>query len=130
MKSTASSTSSAQSAPKRKSRWFFLMNLMIAALVISAVVLLKDSSSHYQPMASFDKAYISLAEAETDPVVLQNGLVRTEAARAHAYRSILRQSHGTFIVGLIIAIAFVANSIFIYRLTRKQNQTLTEGAAV
>ncbi len=126
MKST---TSSAQSAPKRKSRWFFLMNIMIATLVISAVVLLKDSSSHYQPGANFDKAYISLAEAETDPTILQHGLVRTEAARAHAYRSILRQSHGTFIIGLIIAVAFLANSIFIYRLTRKQNQAVNEGAA-
>lgn len=106
------------------------MNIMIATLVISAVVLLKDSSSHYQNRAAFDKAYISLAEAETDPAVLQHGLVQTEAARAHAYRSILKQSHGTFIVGLIVAIAFVANSIFIYRLTRMQKLRMTESPAV
>ena len=96
------------------------MNVVIAIVVISAVFLLKDSSSHYQSAAAFNSNYISLTETETNPQILQHGIVHTEAARAHAYRSILKQSNGTFIVGLLIAIAFIANSIFIYRLTRNQ----------
>ncbi len=102
------------------------MNLVVAIVIVSAVVLLKDSASHYQPRAAFDSAYIAVAETETDPAVLQHGIVHTEAARAHAYRSILKQSNGTFIVGLLVAFAFVANSIFIYRLT--QNQNMGNGA--
>lgn len=97
------------------------MNLVIAIVILSAVVLLKDSASHYQPRSAFDSAYIAATERETDTEVLQHGIVHTEAARAHAYRSILKQSHGTFIVGLLVAVAFVANSIFIYRITQNQH---------
>ena len=118
-------------APKisanNKSRWFFLMNLVIAIVIVSAVVLLKDSASHYKSAATFNGPYIAATETETDPAVLQHGIVHTEAARAHAYRSILKQSNGTFIVGLLVAFAFVANSIYIFRLTR--NQSMGNAAA-
>ena len=107
-----------QSAPKRKTHWVLLMNVVIAVVLISAVFLLKNSSSHYQSSAAYNSDYIALTAAETDPAMLQHGIAHTEAARAHAYRSILKQSNGTFIVGLIIALAFLVNSIFIYRLTR------------
>ncbi|MBT8043754.1 MAG: hypothetical protein KJO79_02285 [Verrucomicrobiae bacterium] len=97
------------------------MNIVIAIFILSAIFLLKDSASHYQPRSAFDSAYISVAERETDTEVLKHGIVHTEAARAHAYRSILRQSQGTFIVGLLVAVAFLGNSIFIYRMMKNQN---------
>lgn len=99
------------------------MNLTVAIVILSAVVLLKDSSSHYKKRSNFDQAYVTITKTETDPAVLQHGIVHTEAARAQAYRSILNQSNGTFIIGLLVAVAFVANSVFIYRLTQKQNVT-------
>jgi len=118
-----------QSAPKRNTHWVFLMNIVIAVVLISAVFLLKDSSSHYQSEAFLNSDYIALTANETDPAMLQHGILHTEAARAHAYRSILKQSHGTFIVGLIIALAFIANSIFIYRFTRAQKLTVPDSVA-
>jgi len=105
------------------------MNVVIAVVLISAVFLLKNSSSHYQSAAAYNSDYIALTVAETDPAMLQHGIAHTEAARAHAYRSILKQSHGTFIVGLIIALAFLGNSIFIYRLTRAQKLPMADSVA-
>jgi len=104
------------------------MNLVVAIAIVSAVVLLKDSASHYKSAATFNSPYIAATETETDPAVLQHGIAHTEAARAHAYRSILKQSNGTFIVGLLVGFAFVANSIFIFRLTRNQSMGNTATA--
>lgn len=100
------------------------MNLVIAVTIFSAVVLLKDSASHYQPQSAFDAAYVAVAKQEVNPAILHHGIVHTEAARAHAYRSILRQSNGTFIIGLLVSIAFIANSIYIYRITNRQKPAL------
>lgn len=108
-----------------KSRWFFLMNLVIAIVILSAIVLLKDSASRYQPQSAFDTAYIEVTKQEADPKVLQHGILHTEAARAHAYRSIIKQSNGTFIIGLLVTFAFLANSIFIYRNTNQQRLSLS-----
>lgn len=124
------SPKASQSAPKRNTRWVFLMNLVIAIVLISGVFLLKDSSSRYQSASAYNSDYIALTANETDPAMLQHGIAHTEAARAHAYRSILKQSHGTFIVGLIIALAFLANSIFIYRLTRAQKLPMVDTVPV
>lgn len=123
-------TNASQTPAKPKSRWFFLLNICIAIVILSAVFLLKDSSSHYQSRSAFDAKYISVTKAETDPEILQHGIVHTEAARAHAYRSILKQSNGTFVIGLLVALAFIANSIFIYRITNtSHNQNMGGGAA-
>ncbi len=116
------------SSVQKKSRWLLLMNLIIAAFIISAAVLLKDSASHYQPRSAFDTAYVAAAERETDTQVLKHGIVHTEAARAHAYRSILRQSHGTFIIGLLVAVAFLGNSLFIYRMMKTLPPAEPEGS--
>lgn len=105
------------------------MNIVVAVVLVSAVFLLKDSSSHYKSGAAFNSDYIALTANETDPAMLQHGILHTEAARAHAYRSILKQSNGTFVIGLIIAVAFLVNSIFIYRLTRTQKLPMTETVA-
>ena len=116
------SSGATRATDSRKSRWFFLMNAVIALVVLSAVILLKDSASHYQPRSAFDTAYVEVTKNELDPGILQNGILYTEAARAHAYRSIIRQSNGTFIIGLLVSVAFIANSIFIYRLSASQNR--------
>ena len=108
-----------------KNRWFFLMNIVIAITIFSAVVLLKDSASHYQPRSAFDSAYIAIAKQEVDPEILHHGIIHTEAARAHAYRSIIMQRNGTFIIGLLAAFAFAANSIYIFRITKRQKSSLT-----
>lgn len=108
-----------------KNRWFFLMNLVVAIVILSAVVLLKDSASHYQPRSAFDSAYVAVAQQEVDPEILHHGIVHTEAARAHAYRSIIKQSNGTFIIGLLVTLAFLANSIYIYRITNRQKLPLS-----
>ena len=101
------------------------MNLVIAITIFSAVLLLKDSASHYQPQSAFDSAYIASAQQEVDPEILHHGIVHTEAARAHAYRSIIKQSNGTFIIGLLVTLAFIANSIYIFRITNRQNPPLS-----
>lgn len=124
-----SPTHTTPSVPKTNSRWMFLMNIVVAVVLISAVLLLKNSASHYQSGSAFNSDYIALTKTETDPAMLQYGILHTEAARAHAYRSILKQSNGTFIVGLIIALAFLANSIFIYRLTRAQKLPMVDTVA-
>jgi len=103
------------SKQSKKSRWFIYTNAIIAILVLSAVILLKDSTSHYQDRSAYDTAYVKLSGEEKDPRVLHHGIVYTEAARANAYRSITMQSHGTFFVGLLVSMVFVANSIFIFR---------------
>ena len=100
------------------------MNIVVAIVILSAVALLKDSASHYQPRSAFDTTYIAFTKQEAEPKVLQHGIVHTEAARAHAYRSIIKQSNGTFIIGLLVALAFIANSIYIYRITNRQKLAL------
>ena len=101
------------------------MNTVIAVVILSAVVLLKDSASSYEPRSAFDSAYIEVSSKEKDPKTLHNGLLYTEAARAHAYRSIIKQSNGTFIMGLMVVFAFMANSVYIYRSTNRQKATVT-----
>lgn len=100
----------------KKNRWFFYMNAVVAIVILSAVVLLKDTTARYQPLSTFDSVYVKASGQETDPQILHKGIVYTEAARAHAYSSIIKHSDGTIIVGLIVAMAFVANSVFIFRL--------------
>lgn len=109
----------------KKNRLFFYMNSVIAIFILSAVVLLKDSASHYQPSSAYDAAYVEVSSKEKDPKMLHNGIVYTEAARAHAYRSIIRQSNGTFIIGLMVSLAFMANSIYIYKLANRQRVVVT-----
>lgn len=92
------------------------MNTVVAIVILSAVLLLKDTTNRYQPLSSFDSVYVKASEQETDPQILHKGIVYTEAARAHAYSSIIKHSDGTMIVGLVVAMAFVANSVFIFRL--------------
>lgn len=109
----------------KKNRWFFYMNTVIAIVILSAVVLLKDSASHYQPSSAYDTAYVEVSSKEKDPKMLHNGIIYTEAARAHAYRSIIRQSNGTFVIGLMVSLAFMANSIYIYKLANRQGVVAT-----
>ena len=92
------------------------MNTVVAIVILSAVLLLKDTTNRYQPLSSFDSVYVKASEQETDPQILHKGIVYTEAARAHAYSSIIKHSDGTMIVGLVVAMAFIANSVFIFRL--------------
>ena len=101
------------------------MNTVIAIVILSAVVLLKDSASHYQPSSAYDTAYVEVSSKEKDPKMLHNGIIYTEAARAHAYRSIIRQSNGTFVIGLMVSLAFMANSIYIYKLANRQGVVAT-----
>jgi hypothetical protein len=109
----------------KKNRWFFYMNTVIAIVVLSAAFLLKDSTSLYQPRSAYDVAYVEVSSKEKDPKMLHNGIVYTEAARAHAYRSIIRQSNGTFVIGLIVSLAFIANSIYIFKLANRQKVVAT-----
>ncbi len=121
MQNTSDNTTNVSwSKQPKKNRWFFYMNIVIAIVVLSAVVLLKDSSSLYQPRSAYDVAYVEVSSQETDPKMLHNGIMYTEAARAHAYRSIIRQSNGTFIIGMMVALAFLANSIYIFKLAGRQ----------
>ena len=117
---TPSSKKSSWSKHSKKNRWFFYMNTVIAIVILSAVVLLKDSASVYEPRSAFDSAYVEVSSKEKDPKMLHNGILYTEAARAHAYRSIVRQSNGTFIIGLMVVFAFMANSVYIYRSSNRQ----------
>ena len=96
------------------------MNTVIAIVILSAVVLLKDSASVYEPRSAFDSAYVEVSSKEKDPKMLHNGILYTEAASAHAYRSIVRQSNGTFTIGLMVVFAFMANSVYIYRSSNRQ----------
>lgn len=107
-------------------RWFLLMNIVIAIALVSGAAFLKNGADRYAPRAKFDRAYIGLTQQETDPAMLQKGLVYTEGARATAYRSILNLSHGTSIVWLIVAIAFIANTFFLFRINREQKKQLTK----
>lgn len=104
----------------KKNRWFFYMNTVIAIVVLSAIFILKDSTSLYQPRSAYDVAYVENSSKEKDPKMLHNGIMYTEAARAHAYRSIIRQSNGTFAIGLMVSLAFMANSIYIFKLVNRQ----------
>lgn len=104
------------------------MNLVIAIVLLTAVVLLKDGASHYQPRSAFDSAYIAATAQEADPKILQHGILHTEAARAHAYRSIIRQSNGTFIIGLLAALAFAANAIYIHHANKPRKLCLEPGS--
>lgn len=97
-------------------RWFLLMNIGIAVLLLCGAIFLKRGADRYEPRAQFDKAYITLTNAETDPAALQKGLLYTEGARATAYKSVLNLSHGTSIVWLIVAIAFIANTVYLFRI--------------
>ena len=117
---TPNSKRSSWSKHSKKNRWFFYMNTVIAIVILSAVVLLKDSASIYEPRSAFDSAYVEVSSKEKDPKMLHNGILYTEAARAHAYRSIVRQSNGTFIIGLMVVFAFMANSVYIYRSSNRQ----------
>ena len=117
---TPNSKRSSWSKHSKKNRWFFYMNTVIAIVILSAVVLLKDSASIYEPRSAFDSAYVEVSSKEKDPKMLHNGILYTEAARAHAYRSIVRQSNGTFIIGLMVVFAFMANSVYIYRSSNHQ----------
>ena len=101
------------------------MNIVIATLILTTVILLKDSASHYQSGSAFDSAYIEITKQEADPKILQHGILYTEAARAHAYRSIIKQSNGTFFIGLLVTLAFAANSIYIYHTTKAQKLALS-----
>ncbi len=109
-----------------KNRWFFYMNTVVAIVILSAVVLLKDTTALYQPLSTFDSVYVKASGQETDPQILHKGIVYTEAARAHAYSSIIKHSDGTIIVGLIAVMAFAANSIFIFRLATPGKAPATE----
>ena len=117
---TPNSKRSSWSKHSKRNRWFFYMNTVIAIVILSAVVLLKDSASVYEPRSAFDSAYVEVSSKEKDPKMLHNGILYTEAARAHAYRSIVRQSNGTFIIGLMVVFAFMANSVYIYRSSNRQ----------
>ena len=121
---TPDSKKSSWSNRSKKNRWFFYMNTVIAVVILSAVVLLKDSASSYEPRSAFDSAYIEVSSKEKDPKMLHNGILYTEAARAHAYRSIIKQSNGTFIIGLMVVFAFMANSVYIYRTSHQQKATV------
>lgn len=120
------SNTSTWSKQTKKSRWFIYLNVIIAIVVLSAVILLKDSNSHYQDRSAYDTAYVKLSGEEKDPKVLHHGIVYTEAARANAYHSITMQSHGTFFIGLLVSLVFMANSIFIFRSAAPQRVNVVE----
>ena len=111
-------------------RWFLLMNIVIAIALVCGAVFLKRGGDRYQPRAQFDRVYITLAKAEKDPEVLQKGLVYTEGARATAYKSVLNLSHGTSLVWLIVAVAFIANSVYLFRINLAQKKQLATLKAV
>ena len=121
---STNSKRSSWSPHSHQNRWFFYMNTVIAIVILSAVMLLKDSASRYEPRSAFDSAYIEVSSKEKDPKMLHNGILYTEAARAHAYRSIIRQSNGTFIIGLMVVFAFMANSVYIFRSSHQQKATV------
>lgn len=105
-------------------RWFLLMNIVIAIALIGGALFLKRGADLYKPRAQFDRVYITLAHAEQDPEVLQKGLVYTEGARAAAYKSVLNLSEGTSLIWLIVAIAFMANTVYLFRINREQKKQL------
>jgi hypothetical protein len=100
------------------------MNIVIAIALVCGAVFLKHGGDRYKPRAKFDRVYISLTNNEQDPAMLQKGLVYTEGARATAYKSILNLSHGTSIIWLIVAVAFIANTVFLFRINLEQKKQL------
>lgn len=113
---------------RRHGRWLLWMNIAIATLLIGAAGVLKTGSARYQPQAQFDRNYIAQTQAETDTVMLKRGLVYTEAARATAYKSVMNVSHGASLTWLIIAVAFVLNAVFVFRMSRRLGQVPVEQA--
>ncbi len=105
-------------------RWFLLMNIIVAIALVCGAVFLKKGADRYEPRAQFDRSYIILAKAEQDPQALHKGLVYTEGARATAYKSVLNLSHGTSIIWLIVAIAFIANTVYLFRINLEQKKQL------
>lgn len=86
--------------------------------------MLKKGADRYEPRAKFDRPYITVTKYEKDPAALHKGLVYTEGARAQAYKSVLNLSHGTSIIWLIVAVAFIANSVYLLRINREQRDQL------
>lgn len=105
-------------------RWFLLMNIVVAIALVSGAVFLKKGSERYESRAKFDRPYITLTKYEKDPAHLHKGLVYTEGARASAYKSILNLSHGTSIIWLIVAVAFIANTVYLFRINKEQKKQL------
>lgn len=105
-------------------RWFMLMNIVVAIALVGGAVFLKRGADLYEPRAKFDRTYIMLTKHEQDPAQLQKGLVYTEGARATAYKSVLNLSHGTSIVWLVVSIAFIANTIYLFRISLEQRKRL------
>jgi len=99
------------------------MNGAIAVIVLLALTMLRVNAAQYEPRSSYDSAYILTTKIENDPATLRKGLVYTETARADAYRNLIRQSYGTLVIGLLVTLALIANSVFIFHLNKPLKTT-------
>ncbi|BDS05219.1 hypothetical protein NT6N_02590 [Oceaniferula spumae] len=121
-------------SPKKTSgssnmRWFLILNISIAVVLVCAAGILKKGSAGYQGQATFDRNYIAMTKAEKDNGTLKRGIVYTEAARADAYRSLMNISHGASITWILVAVAFIMNAAFIFRMSRKHELMLADAHA-
>ncbi|MGB0993610.1 MAG: hypothetical protein ACPG32_14220, partial [Akkermansiaceae bacterium] len=106
-----------------------VLNALIALVLVGAVFLLQQSANRYKPQTTMDQNYIEMTAAETDAKTLRHGILHTEAARASAYSSVVKLSHGTSLTWILVAFAFLMNAIFMMRMQRKSNELLAEASA-
>jgi len=117
---------SEKAARPSNTRWLLFLNTSIAIVLVCAAVFLQSNSSRYQGQSKMDHAYLEMTKAEKDHSTLQHGILHTEAARATAYRSVLSISNGASITWVLVALAFIMNAVFIFRMNRKHQLVMAD----
>jgi len=111
-------------------RWFLFLNTSIALVLVCAAVILTSNASRFKNQSKMDQGYLAMTKVEKDARTLQHGILHTEAARATAYRSVLNISNGTSIIWVLVAVAFIMNAVFIFRMNRNHQLIMAEAAVV
>jgi len=111
-------------------RWFLLMNIVIAIVLVCAALILDRKTSDYNSQSNIDRGYLRQTKSETNTETLQHGIIYTEAARATAARSAHYISNGASISWGLVALTLVMNSLFIFRMSRNHQVTLSKLTSV